>query len=167
MPLSPEIAAAINLHLPNEARASNVYQRLADDCRALGFEGLSAWLAKNSAEENSHLQKMIDYLSEWDVRATVPERAEDPLTDLSTVTDRLGYVRVVLQDVLALEESVTEQIEAITTQAKELGCWVGFAFLMDFIDEQSEGERFLRKLLRILPLYAGNLNDFDNMIGAA
>lgn len=167
MSLSPEIAQLINAHLPAEARAANVYQRLADDCRALGFEGMSKWLAKNSVEENGHLQKMIDFLSEWDVLSTIPARAEEPISDMSAIADRMAYVRAVLQEVLGLEETVTEQIELMTTQAKELGCWIGFAFLMDFINEQSEGERFLRKLLRILPLYTGNLNDFDNMMGAA
>lgn len=165
MPLAPEIASAINAHLPNEARASNVYQRLADDCRALGFEGLGAWLAKNSAEENAHLQTMIDFLSQWDVLADVPARAADPIP-ANLPDDRFAYVRAVLQAVLQLEEEVTLQLEAITTNAKDIGCWIGFAFLMEFIDEQSESERYLRKLLRVMPLYVGNLNDFDKLVGA-
>ena len=165
MPLAPEIALLINAHLPNEARASNVYQRLADDCRALGFEGISAWLAKNSVEEHGHLQQMINFLSEWDVLADIPAREAEP-KPASLPADRFAYIGAVFQEVLALEESVTAQIEAMTAQAQAIGCYVGFAFLMDFIDEQSESERYLRKLLRVLPLYTGNLNDFDKLVGA-
>lgn len=165
MPLAPEIAQLINQHLPNEAHASNVYQRLADDVRAVGFEGVSAWLAKNSVEENKHLQTMIDFLSEYDIRADVPARAAENAIPLD-VSDRMLYIGAVLTEVLRLEETVTELIEAMTTRAKDIGCWIGFNFLMEFVDEQDESERTLRRLLRILPLYQGNMNDFDALIGA-
>lgn len=165
MPLAPEIATLINAHLPNEARASNVYQRLADDCRALGFEGISAWLAANSVEEHGHLQKMIDFLGAWDVLADIPAREAEP-KPAALPADRFAYIQAVFQEVLALEESVTAQIEAMTAQAQAISCYIGFAFLMDFVDEQSDSELYLRKLLRVLPLYGGNLNDFDKLVGA-
>lgn len=164
MPLAPEIAQQLNAHLPNEARAANVYQRLADDCRALGFEGISKWLADAGQEENGHLQKFIDFLSEFDIRANVPARSPEPLGTLPT-EDRLVYIGAVFSEVLALEETVTGQIETMVSSARDIGCWVGFDFLMGFIQEQSEAERELRKILRQLPLYVGNLNDLDNWIG--
>jgi ferritin len=166
MPLDPAIATLINNHLPNEAHASSVYQRLADDCRALGFEGIAHWLAENSAEEHGHLQKMMDFLSEWDVLADVPARIAEPMPkDLPA--ERYAYIQAVLQEVLALEETVTGQIEVMTSQARDIGCWIGFDFLMEFIEEQSTSERYLRKLLRILPVYGSNLNDFDHLVGSA
>lgn len=165
MPLSPEIAQLINQHLPNEAHASNVYQRLADDVRAVGFEGIGKWLAKNSVEEHGHLQTMMDFLSEYDIRADVPARAGERVIPLE-VTDRLNYIHSVLYEVLGLEETVTAQISTIVRRADDCNDWISFQFLMDFIEEQDDSERTLRRLIRILPLYTGNLDSFDALVGA-
>lgn len=96
MPLPSEIATLINAHLPNGARASNVYQRLADDCRALGFEGISHWLAANSTEEHEHLQRMIDFLSAYDMLADVPARESEPKPAVLPA-DRYAYIQAVFQ----------------------------------------------------------------------
>lgn len=164
MGLQPATISALQAHLPKEALARSAYQRMGNDARIVGLEGAAAYFKAASAEEHGHLQAMLDFLSAYDVRSDIPpaDAQRGSVLDMQEVPLMLNQL---LSTSLQLEQIVTISLSAIAETATRVNDYLMFHFIMDFIEEQDDSERELLMLLRVMPTYAGNLNDFDAFVG--
>lgn len=141
MDISPKLAALITAQITRERFASATYLSLASWADKQGFEGLSGWADKSSAEETGHAKRFVDYLRD---RGTVMLEAVD-----APQADFTNYQQA-LQATLMLEKTVSRAIGDLYMAAMEAGDGATAKLASEFLTEQVESEKEIETyLLRI------------------
>lgn len=83
--LKPEIKAWFEKSLASELHASNLYKHIANQLQRLGLFGAQKYFLKESAEELTHYQKLVDIINDLGDVAPVPEvpKMMDKITSIS------------------------------------------------------------------------------------
>jgi len=81
--LSKTIQEAINKQIKVEADSSQIYLAMASWAEVQGFEGISAFMYKQSDEERMHMLKLVKYANQRGGEAKIPNVIE-PVLDCSS-----------------------------------------------------------------------------------
>ncbi len=125
-----------------ELHAEMKYHSFAAWCKVNNFHGFANWLQKQSEEERSHADKIVEYLIELDIVPLYGTIQVDPpeFDDLSEI----------FQCVLDSEQRVTESIHSIYQAALEAADHSAAQFLLWFIEEQREEEEAAIEMLELV-----------------
>ncbi|MBL9209673.1 MAG: ferritin [Opitutaceae bacterium] len=156
--LPPTVLHELNRQLNHELGASHSYLALSLWCAARNFTGFASYFAKQSGEERTHAEKMIDHLID---RGAVPEitAIAAPNRDFSSLLD------VALQ-AQAMEQANTKGIHAVYEAALAAKDYPAQVLMHWFISEQVEEEAWCDEMIDRVKAAscAGSLSDLDRHI---
>lgn len=109
--LKPQIKAWINKSIASELYASNLYKHIANQAQRLGLFGVQAFYLKESADELTHYQKLVDYMNDMGDVATV---AEVPL-----MKDKITNIKDALEISYETELSLMNQYQKFYEEAED------------------------------------------------
>jgi ferritin len=158
--ISPVVQKAINDQINNELFSSYSYLAKAAWCEHEQFTGSAHWLRLQSQEEYSHAMKLYDFLLMRNARVILSPVAQ-PETDFASVVE-------VFEKVLAQEQQVTAQIDALYELAFHEKAFAALVELEWFITEQVEEEKNAREVVhkfRMLKDDPASLIDLDRSLG--
>jgi bacterioferritin B len=133
---------ALNEQVANEFAASQQYIAVAVHYDAETLPGLAAHFYRQAVEERNHAMMLVQYLIDSDSHVVIPAVAGPQIT----FDDDRAPVALALEQ----ERTVTEQIAALVSLAREDGEHVGEHFLGWFLDEQREEVASMSHLLAII-----------------
>lgn len=146
--LTQSLVDSLNAELTRERTAVATYMAMAGLFQYRNLLGFQAWGIKNSKEESQHQLAFFDYLCD---REVVPEFAAVEAVSLPQPDQQLHSLTVaVLNQALALEQSVTEAIKQIYALAETDEDNATCVFLHPFITEQVKSEHELETMIGYL-----------------
>ena len=142
-------AASVNEQIGREFGASQQYVAVAVYYDGETLPQLAAHFYRQALEERNHAMMLVQYLLDANEEVTIPG-VEPPKTSFA---DAVEPVRVALEQ----EKTVTEQIAALVTLARDEGELVGEQFLHWFLQEQREEVASMTDLLAVVERGKDNL----------
>ncbi|CAM3718340.1 Ferritin Dps family protein [Flavobacterium saliperosum S13] len=155
--LSNTIQQAINKQIKVEADSSQIYLAMASWAEVQGFEGISAFMYKQSDEERMHMLKLVKYANQRGGDAKIPNVIE-PVLDCSSF--KALFTQLFEHEVM-VSQSINELVH-ITLQEQD---YATHNFLQWYVSEQIEEEATARTILDKINLIGddkGGLYLFDN-----
>lgn len=137
--ISKKLVAALNDQIQMEANASFLYLSMSGWCEVQGLKGCAAFLRRQSAEENMHMLKLVDYLLEISEVPVIPA-VNKPKETFSSVAS-------LLKEVYAHEQEVTKAIFRLVELSNKEDDFTTFNFLQWYVAEQREEEALMRDIL--------------------
>ncbi len=137
--LEPIIESSLNAQLEKEASASYSYLSMAAWCDQQSLEGCAQYFYRQSSEEYAHMMKILHYLIERNARVEIPALMKPN----SNFTD----IREVFKNSFTQEQSVTQSINELMTQAQKVNDFSTQNFLQWYVTEQREEEATVLKIL--------------------
>jgi ferritin len=134
--------AGLNEQIGREFAASQQYVAIAVYYDAETLPQLAAHFYRQAVEERNHAMMIVQYLLDAGEAVTVPG-VEAPRTDF---VDPVAPVALALEQ----ERTVTDQIVALASLAREENDLVGEQFLHWFLEEQREEVSSMSALLRVV-----------------
>ncbi|MCH5243565.1 MAG: ferritin [Lentimicrobiaceae bacterium] len=132
MTISKKLEKALNEQIAAEMWSANLYTSMSFFCEKEGFEGFSAWLKKQAAEETEHAYMMAHFLIERGGTAKVSKLNEVP-GSWKTLLD-------MFKAVYAHECHVSELIDKLLDMAVADKDKASQDFFWQFVREQVEEE---------------------------
>lgn len=82
--LTKKMLSNLNDAIHSELFASNLYKHIANQLQRLGYFGAQKFFASESSDELGHYQKIVDYINDRGLVATVPqiEMQDEKVTSL-------------------------------------------------------------------------------------
>lgn len=156
--IPPPVLDELNRQLNHELGASHNYLALSLWCAARNFTGFASYFAKQSGEERTHAEKMIDHLID---RGAVPALAALPAPPL----EFSSLLDIALQ-AQAMEQANTKGIHAVYEAALATKDYPAQVLMHWFINEQVEEEAWCDEMVdRVKSAScAGSLSDLDRHI---
>ena len=141
--LDPVILDALNKQVTHERHNSAIYLALACRFDVLNLTGMAAYSRKQSAEEQGHAQRVIDY---------IVDRYGSPVIDAlpAVVVPDVqieNAARVLFTAALQREQFTTEQIKTLYDLSEDADDPQTCQFLMWFLEEQTSEERQFEELV--------------------
>jgi ferritin len=136
--IAPELAKALNAQIAHEQSNAHYYRAVACYFKRLNLRGFEAFFKKQSTEETTHAEKLIDHLE--DRGGTVELQA------LPAPKNEYASAVEAIKAVAAMERNTTRAVHALHQQAvasKELATEVGLHWI---IQEQVEEEAWADEL---------------------
>ncbi|MCG2612030.1 ferritin [Flavobacterium sp. SM15] len=155
--LSKTIQEAINGQIKVEADSSQIYLAMASWAEVQGFEGISAFMYKQSDEERMHMLKLVKYANQRGGEAKIPNVIE-PVLDCSSF--KALFTQLYEHEVM-VSASINELVH-ISLGEKD---YATHNFLQWYVSEQIEEEATARTILDKINLIGddkGGLYLFDN-----
>lgn len=155
--LSNTIQQAINKQIKVEADSSQIYLAMASWAEVQGFEGISAFMYKQSDEERMHMLKLVKYANQRGGEAKIPSVIE-PVLDCSSF--KALFTQLFEHEVM-VSQSINELVH-ISLQEQD---YATHNFLQWYVSEQIEEEATARTILDKINLIGddkGGLYLFDN-----
>jgi ferritin len=140
MKISEEISKLLHEQIAIEANASNYYLSVASWCKVNGYDGAACFFRGHSSEERQHMLKIIQYLNELRIHATIPQIAAPP-QDMQSLEQ-------VCRAALESEKNVTKSIDRIINTAQKENDHRTSTFLEWFVKEQIEEEDLFESVLQ-------------------
>jgi ferritin len=134
--------AGLNEQIGREFAASQQYVAIAVYYDAETLPQLAAHFYRQAVEERNHAMMIVQYLLDAGEAVTTPG-VEAPRTDFA---DPVAPVSLALEQ----ERTVTDQIVALASLAREENDLVGEQFLHWFLEEQREEVSSMSSLLRVV-----------------
>ena len=155
--LSKTIQTAINNQIKIEADSSQIYLAMASWAEVQGFEGISAFMYKQSDEERMHMLKLVKYANQRGGEAKIPNVIE-PVLDCSSFK---ALFTQLFEHEVKVSFSINELVH-ISLSEKD---YATHNFLQWYVSEQIEEEATARTILDKINLIGddkGGLYLFDN-----
>ncbi|KGO90762.1 ferritin [Flavobacterium suncheonense] len=155
--LSKTIQSAINNQIKIEADSSQIYLAMASWAEVQGFEGISAFMYKQSDEERMHMLKLVKYANQRGGEAKIPNVIE-PVLDCSSFK---ALFTQLYEHEVKVSASINELVH-ISLSEKD---YATHNFLQWYVSEQIEEEATARTILDKINLIGddkGGLYLFDN-----
>jgi len=155
--LSKSIETAINNQIKIEADSSQIYLAMASWAEVRGFEGISAFMYKQSDEERMHMLKLVKYANQRGGEAKIPKVSE-PVLDCSSF--KALFTQLYDHEVM-VSQSINELVH-VSLNEKD---YATHNFLQWYVSEQIEEEATARTILDKINLIGddkGGLYLFDN-----
>lgn len=146
---SPTVVSAFNSQVGNEFHASLQYTSIAAHFDAENLPELSAFFARQAAEEREHALKFVKFIVDVGGRVEIPAIGA-PKHSFGSVVEA---VRLSLQ----WERTVTEQIYGLVEVAKAENNYIALRFLDWFVTEQLEEITLMDQLLSLVERAGDNL----------
>lgn len=140
MKISDEVIGLLNDQIRMEANASSYYLSVASWCKVNGYDGAACFFRAHSAEEREHMLKIVQYLNELKIHATIPQ-IDQPPQDMETLEQ-------VCKAALDNERDVTASIDKIIDAAQKERDHRTDTFLEWFVNEQIEEEDLFGTVLQ-------------------
>lgn len=86
--LNADIVRILSLRAQDEAYASTFYRAASGWCRDAGLNNSADYFAKEADDEQAHLQRLLDWLADWNEPIVVPPPSV--VVRPSTLADILG-----------------------------------------------------------------------------
>ena len=154
----PDImAAALNEQIKVEAESSQIYLAMASWAEVKGFEGIAAFMFKQSDEERLHMLKLLKYVNQRGGYAVV-SALEEPRLDYSSFS-------VLFRQLYEHEVKVSASINNLVDIALTHKDYATHNFLQWYVSEQIEEEAQAKVILDKIDLIGdskGGLYMFDN-----
>jgi len=153
--------SALNNQIALEANASNTYLAMASWCEVTGYEGGSNFFYAQSDEERTHMLKIIHYLNNLGVAATIPATKIPPSNYKS--------LESILKTALNNEQLVTAAIHKMVEIAQKDKDHATYAFLEWFVNEQVQEETKFETLIQKFELIGRDkiaINEIDKILAA-
>ena len=161
MKISAKMKKALNDQVSMEAYASNYYLSMASWCEVTGYDGSAKLLYDQANEERMHMIKIIQYLNDIGVGATVPA-VKQPPSSFKTLES-------IFKTALKNEQAVTESFDKMVDLAQKEKDHATFTFLQWFVNEQVEEEKKMETILQKFDLLGRDkigVYEVDKIIGA-
>lgn len=152
---------ALNEQIVLEGYASFLYLSMSAWCDQEGLKGCTEFMRRQSAEEQMHMMKLFDYVSEVDGKVITPAIKQVPL--------KWESIQLLFEEVYAHEQKVTKSIHKLVSLAKAEDDYTTFEFLQWYVMEQREEEDQMRTVLdrlKIIGTGAQSLYFIDKEIEA-
>ena len=137
--VSKKMEKALNEQISLEGYASFLYLSMSAWCDQQGLEGCTKFMRRQSAEEQMHMMKIFDYVSEVDGHPITPAISKPPV--------EWNSIRELFEEVYHHEQKVTKSIHKLVSLAKEEDDYTTFEFLQWYVMEQREEEDQMRTVL--------------------
>jgi ferritin len=158
--LSEIILNALNEQISREKFASITYEQMSCWFANQGLYGFHEYIALEAKHEQEHACKFVDYILQQNGRVTLAQSDAPKLLWENPID--------VFEDVLRLEQSVTEAINSIMILAVNENDFATQSMLQWFIDEQVKSEHdaiCIIQKLRMIGDDASALLALDNDMG--
>ncbi|MFN4197927.1 MAG: ferritin [Flavobacterium sp.] len=155
--LSKNVLNALNRQIKLEGDSSQVYLAMASWAEVQGFDGISAFMYRQSDEERMHMLKLIKYVNQRGGQAKISDTLE-PVLDLSNYK---ALFKQLLEHELKVSQSINDLV-GITLDERDFAT---HNFLQWYVSEQIEEEANARYILDKINLIGddkGGLYLFDN-----
>lgn len=127
--LSASLKKGVQDALQMELYQSNLWKHIANHLQRLGFFGGQSYFLKESAEELTHYQMIVDFLNDMGTVADMPE--------IEAVKDKVESIGDALQIGYDTELEVYNLYKALYEKAEKEDCVVA-QFLLQFMQIQRE-----------------------------
>lgn len=157
--LTKKVETALNDQVANEAYASNSYLSMASWCEMKGLKGASEFFYEQSAEERTHMLKIVKYINNTGGTSKI-SMIKEPLAKYKSLKD-------VFDTALKQEQGVTKLINSLVELSLAAKDFTTQQFLQWFVTEQHEEECLFQSVLDMLALAGdegNNLLLLDNEI---
>jgi ferritin len=145
--MTSDLLNGLNVHLTLEFRAAHEYLAMSIWLAEHDLPGFSKWMAKQSFDEHTHAQRIINHLVERDQKVRLPAISAPP-ADWPSAEALCAHV-------LENEQEVTASINELYAMAEKAKDRPATIMLQWFVTEQMEEEATARALLGRIRL-AGN-----------
>lgn len=127
--LSQSLKKGLQEALQMELYQSSLWKHIANNLQRLGFFGGQKYFLKESAEELTHYQILVDFINDMGSCADMPK--------IDAVDDSIQSIEDALQVGYEMELEVYNLYKKLYEKAEEEDCSVG-QFLLQFIQIQRE-----------------------------
>ncbi len=158
--LSKKIESAINKQIELEAASSQLYLAMASWAENQSFNGVAAFLYRQSDEERMHQIKLVKFVNERGGKALIPA-IKQPEKEFKSL-------QVVFEQVLKHEIFVSAEINKMVDICLQEKDYTTHNFLQWYVSEQIEEEALARNVLDKLKLIGtdkGGIYFFDRDLG--
>ena len=145
--LSPQIMAALNSQMTNEAHNSQIYLAYASWASDGGYDGIANFLFRHANEERNHMMKFLEYILKRGGKvkvSAIPDPGPDPLS-----------INDCFEKVFTSEVENTGKIYEIVNLSMEEKDWATWNFMQWFVKEQTEEETLALDLLSKIKVAGG------------
>ena len=152
---------ALNDQIALEAAASNSYLAMASWCEVTGYQGGADYFYAQSDEEKTHMLKIIHYLNDIGVAATIPA-VKAPVGSYKSLE---GLIKTALKNEQAVTKAIHKMVEI--SQKEKDHCT--YAFLEWFVNEQVQEESKFETLLQKFDLLGRDklgINEVDKFLAS-
>ena len=161
MKISKTMQSALNNQIVLEANASNSYLAMASWCEITGYEGGASFFYAQSDEERAHMLKIVHYLNNLGVAATI-SATKIPASNYKSLES-------ILKTALSSEQAVTSAIHKMVEIAQKEKDHSTYAFLEWFVNEQVQEEAKFETLIQKFELIGRDklaINEIDKILAA-
>ena len=127
--LSSSLKKGLQEALQMELYQSNLWKHIANNLQRLGFFGGQKYFLKESAEELTHYQILVDFINDMGDCADMPQ--------IEAIKDSVKSIEDALQIGYEIELEVFDMYKRLYEKAEEEDCSVG-QFLLQFMQIQRE-----------------------------
>jgi ferritin len=155
--LSENMQKALNNQIRMEAESSQIYLAMASWAEIKGFEGIAAFMFKQSDEERLHMLKLLKYVNQRGGEAVV-SALDEPQLDYTSF-------RTLFRQLYEHEVKVSASINDLVDIALSGKDYATHNFLQWYVSEQIEEEATAKVILDKIDLIGddkGGLYMFDN-----
>ncbi|MCY3778337.1 MAG: ferritin [Candidatus Aminicenantes bacterium] len=144
MSLNNKIEEALNQQIQSEFYSSYVYLSMSGYSDSQNLPGFAAWMRAQSEEERGHAMRLFDYVQNRGGRVRLGRIAQ-PRLDFESP-------RVMFEEALRQEQSVTRTIHELYRLAQEEKDYPTEVELQWFVQEQVEEEKTILDILAQLAM---------------
>ncbi|MCQ2311426.1 MAG: ferritin [Paludibacteraceae bacterium] len=137
--LSKKMSEALNAQINIELWSAYLYCSMSNWAQDAGYEGISHWFRLQAHEEQTHAERIADYIRSRDTKVLFRAIDEVP-NDWGSPID-------LFLDAAKHEEKITDCINKLTKKAIEEEDFATQVFLQWFVNEQVEEEDSIRAIL--------------------
>ena len=128
--LSQEVVTILQQRISDEYRVSFFYRTASNWCSDKGFKKAATWFKSEADEEITHAQKLLDYITDWNV---LPEIAkiDSPQTEFKSLLD-------ILSKAYEFEYNLYQEYEDTSAKVFKMGEICTFDFLKELRQIQND-----------------------------
>ncbi|ALM50409.1 ferritin [Flavobacterium psychrophilum] len=155
--LSDTMQKALNEQIRMESESSQIYLAMASWAEIKGFEGIAAFMFKQSDEERQHMLKLLKYVNQRGGEAVI-SALDEPRLDYTSF-------RTLFRQLYEHEVKVSASINELVDIALTGKDYATHNFLQWYVSEQIEEEATAKVILDKIDLIGddkGGLYMFDN-----
>ncbi|MDB5018392.1 MAG: dolichol kinase [Mucilaginibacter sp.] len=151
--LSDALAKVLNDQMTVEAHNAQIYLAYAAWASDKGYDGISNFLFRHSAEERNHMMKILEYILKRGAKVVVTA-IPDPGPEPASVNE-------CFEKIFNSEVENTKSIYNIVNMSMAEKDWATWNFMQWFVKEQTEEETMALDLLSKIKIAGGASADTD------
>jgi len=156
--LKPEIKTWFEKSAASELYANRLYQHIANQLQRLGLFGTQKYFLKESADELTHYQKLVDYVNDMGSVLSVPS--------VETITDAITGIETALMLAYETEVELLRQYQKFYEEAEDkYKDSVTATFIIEFLQIQRVSVGEYGDLISRFNLNRNDVFEFDEEMG--